>query len=104
MIAPRPEANPSGTPPGAGAGDRAFQLRNLREEREADAASRRAATEAERAAEKAANDYNNALLRSAELAEDLKRRIRDVNLATQGLGETAREAIEREYQESRSSQ
>jgi hypothetical protein len=85
--------------PGAGAGDRAFQLRNLREEREADAASRRAATEAERAAEKAANDYNNALLRSAELAEDLKRRIRDVNLATQGLGETAREAIEREYQE-----
>jgi hypothetical protein len=85
--------------PGAGAGDRAFQLRNLREEREADAAARRAATEAERAAEKAANDYNNALLRSAELAEDLKRRIRDVNLATQGLGETAREAIEREYQE-----
>jgi len=85
--------------PGAGAGDRSFQLRNLREEREADAAARRAATEADRAAEKAANDYNNALLRSAELAEDLKRRIRDVNLATQGLGETAREAIEREYQE-----
>jgi len=56
-------------------------------------------TDAEREAEKAAKDYNTALTRGADLADDLKRRIRDVNLATQGLGETAREAIDREYQE-----
>jgi len=85
--------------PGGGGGTRGFGLRDLAAEREADAAARRAATAGDRAAEKAANDYNNALLRSAELAEDLKRRIRDVNSATQGLGETARDAIEREYQE-----
>jgi len=85
--------------PGAVGGTRGFDLRDLREERERDAAATRAATAEQRAAEKAANDYNNALLRSAELAEDLKRRIRDVNSATQGLGETARQAIDREYQE-----
>jgi hypothetical protein len=85
--------------PGAVGGTRGFDLRDLREERERDAAATRAATAGQRAAEKAANDYNNALLRSAELAEDLKRRIRDVNSATQGLGETARQAIDREYQE-----
>ena len=56
-------------------------------------------TDAEKEAEKAAKDYNTALTRGADLADDLKRRIRDVNLATQGLGETAREAIDREYQE-----
>jgi hypothetical protein len=56
-------------------------------------------TDAEKAAEKAAKDFNTALERGNELAEDLKRRIRDVNLSTQGLGETARQAIEREYQE-----
>jgi signal transduction histidine kinase len=85
--------------PGAAGGGRSFDLRNLREERERDAAATRAATAEQRAAEKAANDYNNALLKAADLAADLKRRIRDINLATGGLGETARQAIDREYQE-----
>jgi signal transduction histidine kinase len=80
-------------------GRRSFDLRDLREERERDAAASRAATAEQRAAEKAANDYNNALLKSADLAAELKRRIRDINLATNGLGETARQAIDREYQE-----
>jgi hypothetical protein len=85
--------------PGGATGRSGYQMRDLGQERERDAAATRAATAEQRAAEKAADNYNNSLLRSAELAEDLKRRIRDVNSATQGLGETARQAIDREYQE-----
>jgi hypothetical protein len=85
--------------PGAGAGTRGFELRDLRAERESESAAARAESERQRAAQKAADDYNRSLLQSADLAADLKRRIRDVDLATGGLGETARQAIDREYQE-----
>ena len=85
--------------PGAGAGSRSFELRDLRAERESESAAARAESERQRAAQKAADDYNRSLLQSADLAADLKRRIRDVDLATGGLGETARQAIDREYQE-----
>jgi len=85
--------------PGASAGSRGFELRDLRAERESESAAARAESERQRAAQKAADDYNRSLLQSADLAADLKRRIRDVDLATGGLGETARQAIDREYQE-----
>jgi len=85
--------------PGASGLGRGFELRDLAAERESESAAARAQSDRQRAAQKAAEDFNRALLQSADLAAELKRRIRDVDLATSGLGETAREAIDREYQE-----
>jgi len=85
--------------PGASSLGRGFELRDLAAERESESAATRAQSDRQRAAQKAAEDFNRALLQSADLAAELKRRIRDVDLATSGLGETAREAIDREYQE-----
>lgn len=62
-------------------------------DKDADKAAKAAAKEAE----KALNDYNKAMERSAELAEQLRRKIRDVRLETSGIGESAEQAIERQY-------
>lgn len=56
-------------------------------------------TKEDREREKALRDYNKGLEQGAELAEKLRRMIRDVNLETAGIGETAEEAIERKYLE-----
>ena len=62
-------------------------------------AQKRRKTDEERAAEKALRDYNKGLESGAKLAEKLKRMIRDVRLETAGIGETAEQAIERQYLE-----
>lgn len=60
-------------------------------------AASRAATDAAREAEQAQDRYNTALERSAEMAEDLKRKTRDLQLGTVALGATGKEAIELDY-------
>lgn len=62
-------------------------------------AQKRTKTDAERAAEKALRDYNKGLEKGADLAEKLRRMIRDIRLETAGIGETAEEAIQRQYLE-----
>ena len=61
-------------------------------------AQREARSRAERDALKAQRDYNQALEDGADLAADLRQRIRDLNLETGAVGQTAREAIETDYQ------
>ena len=56
-------------------------------------------SKADREQEKILRDYNRGLERGADLAERLRRMIRDVNLETAGIGETAEEAIERKFLE-----
>jgi lambda family phage tail tape measure protein len=56
-------------------------------------------TSADREAEKALRNYNTGLEKGADLAEKLRRMIRDVRLETAGIGETAEQAIERQYLE-----
>jgi lambda family phage tail tape measure protein len=56
-------------------------------------------TKKDREQEKILRDYNRGLERGADLAEKLRRMIRDVNLETAGIGETAEEAIERKFLE-----
>jgi lambda family phage tail tape measure protein len=55
--------------------------------------------EAEREALKAQRDFNQALDDSADLAADLRQRIRDLNLETSAVGQSARQAIETQYQQ-----
>jgi lambda family phage tail tape measure protein len=56
-------------------------------------------SKADREQEKILRDYNRGLERGADLAEKLRRMIRDVNLETAGIGETAEQAIERKFLE-----
>jgi hypothetical protein len=60
-------------------------------------AASRAASAAAREAEQAQERYNTALLRGADMAEELKRKTRDLQLATVALGATGKEAIDLDY-------
>ncbi len=60
-------------------------------------AANRAASAAAREAQQAQERYNTALERASDLAEDLKRKTRDLQLGTVALGATGKEAIELDY-------
>ena len=54
--------------------------------------------ESDRAAKKAADDYNRALKESVKLADELSKQTRDVSLETQNLGAVGVDAIGNKYQ------
>jgi hypothetical protein len=61
------------------------------------AAARKTASAAAREAEQMQERYNTALKRGADMAEDLKRKTRDLQLGTKALGTTGAEAIKLDY-------
>jgi len=75
--------------PGTGAGRRGFEMRDLAAEREGDAAAKKAASEAERLAQKR-NDIGQ---KSLSLQEQLRRKLEDVNAAYAGVGATPIEQL-----------
>ena len=75
--------------PAGGVGRRGFEMRDLAAEREAEAASKRAASEAERLQQK----RNRFTEKFIALQEDLKRKIEDVNSAYKNVGATPIESL-----------
>jgi hypothetical protein len=65
--------------------------------KDAERSAAKAARDAAREAERAQRDYNRALEGAAGLAEDLKRKTRDLKLDTVALGATGKEAIDLQY-------
>ena len=83
--------------PAGGVGRRGFNMQDDAAQRAAAAEAKRQQDAADRAAKKALDDYNRALLDASKLAEDLTRKTRDLGLETQRTGATARQTIDLDY-------